>query len=280
MMLTNLASVLRAGGLKVTEVAGWKTRGHGQMTAVEAIVCHHTAGPKTGNYPSLAVVRDGRTGLAGPLSQLGLGRDGTVYVIAAGVCYHAGATFYTWQNNWHAIGIEAEADGVSAWPAVQVDAYARLNAALCKGYGVPVARVLGHKEIAKPKGRKTDPNLDMNQLRAATARALNTGDDDVTPEQMTTLVNAANAATAAANKAVLAANAAGQAAVNGAETAGRRWALYVLRYGLQTEDERVAAREEYEARRKAGDSVEQAMAAAAAILHPLDDQLEAAQGKG
>lgn len=112
-------------------------------------------------------------------------------------------------------------------------------------------------------------------------------EDDVTPEQMTTLVNAANAATAAATKAVLAANAAaaaakeaGQLAANSSETAGRRWALYTLRYGLQTEDERIAAREEYETRRKAGDSVEQAMAAAAAILHPLDDSLEAAQGKG
>lgn len=290
MILSDLATVARRSGLTVVEVAGWKTRGHGQFKSIEAVIDHHTATPKTakGDYPSLAVVRDGRTDLVGPLCNLGLGRSGTVYVVAAGVAYHAGTVFDTWQDNWHAIGIEAEADGVSAWPAVQVAAYARLNAALCKGYGVPVARVLGHKEIARPKGRKTDPNLDMNQLRAATTRALNTGDDDVTtPEQMTTLVNAANAATAAATKAVLAANAAaaaakeaGQLAANSSETAGRRWALYTLRYGLQTEDERIAAREEYEARRKAGDSVEQAMAAAAAILHPLDDSLEAAQGKG
>lgn len=84
MMLTDLATVLRAAGLKVQEVPGWKTRGHGQMTSVETIACHHTAGPKTGNYPSLGVVRDGRPGLDGPLAQLGLARDGTWLVIAAG----------------------------------------------------------------------------------------------------------------------------------------------------------------------------------------------------
>ena len=38
MMLTDLADVLRAAGLKVQEIAGWTTRGHGQMTDVEAII--------------------------------------------------------------------------------------------------------------------------------------------------------------------------------------------------------------------------------------------------
>ena len=166
MMLTNLADVVRTSGLKVIEVPGWKTRGHGQMTSVEAIICHHTAGPKTGAYPSLDTVVDGRPGLDGPLAQLGLGRDCAVRIIAAGVCYHAGAVFETWQNNWHAIGIEAEATGVDPWPADQYDAYVKLCAALRHGYGVPNARVLGHKEVAKPKGRKPDPNFDMASFRA------------------------------------------------------------------------------------------------------------------
>jgi hypothetical protein len=111
-------------------------------------------------------------------------------------------------------------------------------------------------------------------------------EDDVTPEQLAAILAGSAAATAAANKAAAAAVAAtaaakdaGQAAVNGAEAAGRRWALYVLRYGLQTEDERSHAREVYETRRKAGDSEEQAMAAAAAVLQPLDDTLEQVQGK-
>lgn len=180
MLLTDLADACRKSGLPVEEVPGWKTRGHGQMLAVRTIVCHHTAGPATGNYPSLGVVRDGRSDLPGPLSQLGLGRDGTVYVIAAGLSYHAGSVRQSDYGNSWSIGIEAEATGVTAWPAVQMEAYARLCAALCEHYGVPVSRVLGHKEVCAPAGRKTDPNFDMAAFRAAVTEA----GDTVSPEQM------------------------------------------------------------------------------------------------
>lgn len=167
MMLTDLADACRKSGLKVVEVDGWKGRGHGPMSSVDTIACHHTAtsAKAAGNYPSLGIVRDGRSDLPGPLAQLGLGRDGTVYVIAAGVCYHAGATFEKRQDNWHAIGIEAEHDGLSPWPAAQQNAYIRLCAALCEHYGLAADRVLGHKEIATPLGRKVDPNFDMPAFR-------------------------------------------------------------------------------------------------------------------
>lgn len=164
-MLTDLADACRATGLSVVETPGWKTRGHGPMTNVQTILCHHTAGPKNGELPSLATVRDGRPDLAGPLAHLMLGRSGTVYVIAAGLCWHAGVVFESSQANEHAIGIEAEATGVDPWPLVQYDAYARLTAGLAKHYGLSVARVLGHKEVACPLGRKSDPNFDMPAFR-------------------------------------------------------------------------------------------------------------------
>lgn len=174
MLLTDLADAARKSGLKVVEVDGWRTRGHGQMTAIETIVPHHTATSKAaaGDYPSLRIVRDGRPDLPGPLAQLGLGRSGTVYVIAAGVAYHAGATFERRQDNWHAIGIEAEHDGISPWPAAQVDAYARLCAALVEHYDLSVDRVQGHKEIASPLGRKIDPNFGMDDFRRRVAAAM------------------------------------------------------------------------------------------------------------
>lgn len=174
MRLTDLADACRKSGLTVVEVDGWRTRGHADFASIESIVCHHTATAKsaTGDYPSLRIVRDGRTGLPGPLSQLGLGRNGTVYVIAAGVSWHAGATFYPRQDNWHAIGIEAEHDGLSPWPAAQYEAYVRLVAALAMHYGVPVANVQGHKEVAKPLGRKVDPNFDMGAFRLSVSAAL------------------------------------------------------------------------------------------------------------
>ncbi|WP_409186503.1 N-acetylmuramoyl-L-alanine amidase [Amycolatopsis sp. VS8301801F10] len=166
MLLTSLATIARSAGLKVVEQPGWTARGHGQMSGVKAVVCHHTAGPAAGNAPSLGVVQNGRSDLAGPLAHYVLGRDGTVYVVAAGLCWHAGAVLNNnWSNNY-AIGIEAEATGTAAWPEVQLDAYARLCRALCAAFGLPISAVLGHKEVCSPRGRKSDPNFDMGAFRA------------------------------------------------------------------------------------------------------------------
>ena len=170
---TGLARVARRTGYPVIEVPGWKTRGHGPMKGCKTLVAHHTAGAARGDYPSLPVVRDGRAGLAGPLSQFGLGRSGTIYVIAAGLCWHTGETWTTSQSNSQAIGIEAENTGTGAepWPDVQMDAYVKLLSELCKEFGLPVTAVMGHREIAKPKGRKPDPRgIDLDELRAAVKR--------------------------------------------------------------------------------------------------------------
>ncbi len=165
MHLTDLAAACRKSGLKVVEVDGWESRGHGGFSRVDSIICHHTAGPRTGNMPSLNVCTHGRAGLSGPLCNLGLGRDGTVYVIAAGVGWHAGNVRSSIHSNSHAIGIEAEATGVTTWPKSQVEAYAKLCAALVAHYGLSTARVLGHKEVCNPAGRKIDPNFDMGNFR-------------------------------------------------------------------------------------------------------------------
>lgn len=171
MILTDLADAARSSGLRVIEVPGWQERGHhetGEMVAVETIVCHHTATSASapGDYPSLDVVTRGRADLPGPLAQLGLGRSGTVYVIAAGVAFHAGEVDHPTHDNWHAIGIEAEHDGLSPWPTDLKTSYARLCAALALHYGlIPHFDVQGHKEVAVPAGRKTDPNFAMDEFR-------------------------------------------------------------------------------------------------------------------
>ena len=175
LMVTDLADILRNAGLNVVEVSGWKTRGHGQMNPIKSILVHHTAGPATGDFPSLQIVRDGRSDLPGPLSQLGLGRTGTWYVIAAGLSYHAGKTIDdSLYANVNSIGIEAEGTGVPAtnaghsyWPEVQWQSYVRGVRALKTAFNVPTARVLGHKEAASPLGRKIDPNFSMDEFRGA-----------------------------------------------------------------------------------------------------------------
>jgi peptidoglycan hydrolase-like protein with peptidoglycan-binding domain len=176
--LTWLPEVLKAAGLKVAECEGWQTRGHGDMGSVLGVLCHHTATPgKNGNMPTLNTLIKGRADLSGPLSQLGLGRDGTFYIIAAGKCNHAGAGM--WQGvvsgNTHFIGIEAENTGGHEdfpWPVVQVEAYQRGVAAILKHVGKGAEFCAGHKEYALPKGRKPDPDLDMNAFRTAVAAIL------------------------------------------------------------------------------------------------------------
>jgi peptidoglycan hydrolase-like protein with peptidoglycan-binding domain len=171
-----LPTVLEQAGLKVAEVPGWETRGLGDVGAVLGVLCHHTAGPRKGNMPSLGVVRDGRPGLKGPLSQLGLGRDGTYYVIAAGRAQHAGRGDWlgVTDGNRNLIGIEAENSGGHGdpWPDIQLEAYRRGIAAILKHALLGAERCAGHKEYALPRGRKVDPNFDMVAFRAEVSQIM------------------------------------------------------------------------------------------------------------
>jgi hypothetical protein len=165
--LTDLAAVARKTSLEVIEVPGWETRGRGQMRDVRVVVCHHTATlNRTADMPSLNTLINGRPDLRGPLSHFGLSRTGKVYVIAPGRCNHAGKVRNPSWGNHHSIGIEAEATGTDSWPEVQLAAYAQLCRVLVDYFGLSVSAVLGHKEVADPPGRKSDPNFDMAAFRA------------------------------------------------------------------------------------------------------------------
>lgn len=173
--LTWLPMALRNAGLKVALVDGWETRGRGDVGETVGVICHHTAGPQSGNMPSLNTLINGRSDLPGPLAQLGLGRDGTYYVIAAGRCNHAGP------GSWHGItsgntsfiGIEGENTGrpEDGWPGVQMDAYRRGVAAILQHIGRGAEFCCGHKEYAP--NRKPDPLFDMNPFRALVTGIMN-----------------------------------------------------------------------------------------------------------
>jgi hypothetical protein len=172
-----LADALRAGGLPVVEVGDWRARSTGTMQTPIGVLGHHTAGPAGGNFPSLNVVVNGRPGLSGPLAQLGLGRDGTWFVIAAGRANHAGVGVLPWvprdRGNEYLIGVEAESTGRGDWTGPQLDAYPRGVAALLRHLKLPADRFAGHKEYAPT--RKIDPfgwPGDMAGFRSSVARIL------------------------------------------------------------------------------------------------------------
>ncbi|MFD0657164.1 peptidoglycan recognition protein family protein [Thermocatellispora tengchongensis] len=163
--LTQLADVAQRTGCPVVEVTGWRTRGHGPQPEVRGIVCHHTAG-----WADMHIVRDGWPGLDGPLSHFWLRRDGTIYVVAAGRCWHNAPSTSPDHDNSSSIGIEAENDGRAPWPAVQLAAFKALCAELCREFGLTAAAVKGHKEVNR---QKVDPHsIDMTAFRAEVARLM------------------------------------------------------------------------------------------------------------
>jgi peptidoglycan hydrolase-like protein with peptidoglycan-binding domain len=172
-----LPEVLLDAGLKVAKLDGWEFRGLGDMGETLGVICHHTGGPHSLNMPSLNTIINGRADLRGPLAQLGLGRDGTFYVIAAGRCNHAGQGVWNrvTSGNAHFIGIEAENTGVAddlPWPEVQMKSYQHGVAAILRNLNQTADWCAGHKEFALPQGRKDDPSFDMAKFRGAVSAIL------------------------------------------------------------------------------------------------------------
>lgn len=176
--LSWLPEVLRGAGLKVAEQPGWLQRGS-VLGEVRGVICHHTGTRADGIMPTLRMLSEGVTQangrfLPGPLAQLGLGRDGTYFVVAAGRCNHAGTG--AWRGitdgNAHFIGIEAENRGTPSdpWPSVQLDAYRRGVSAILKHVGASADYCCAHREYALPPGRKDDPHsVDMGDFRRQVA---------------------------------------------------------------------------------------------------------------
>lgn len=177
----NTAALLRAAGLTVVEVDGWETRGRPASTggfAPVGVLCHHTATSQASS--DAAVIRllvMGRSDLPGPLCHFGLGRSGTVYVIASGRANHAGrakasGTVAAGDGNSLYIGVEAFNDGRGEpWPSAQYDAYALLCAVLSKKItGNSVNTVRAHKETSVTG--KIDPTFSMDAFRSRVAAAM------------------------------------------------------------------------------------------------------------
>ena len=176
--LTWMAAAFRKNGLHVREVSGWKTRGRPFSFAPRGVVFHHTASSKqSGAAPSLAICVHGRSDLPGPLCHVMVGRDGTVYVVAAGRANHAGLGGH-WRNipqdsaNSYLAGVEVENDGRGEpWNEKQLAVCDVVFATLLVGLRRRESWLCGHKEWAPT--RKIDPaKIDMNKYRRRVRTAI------------------------------------------------------------------------------------------------------------
>jgi hypothetical protein len=169
---SRLLAVLKAEGVKVAEYPGWRTRERDDETGkpfgpVHLVLNHHTAGTN-----SLTVVaKNGVAGLPGPLAHIHLAKSGLATLCSAGRTNHAGLmarnayTSFLNEERSHpapskasgtvdgndvSYGIETEnlGNGKDVYPRAQYDAWARINAAICREYGWTAESCGCHKETS------------------------------------------------------------------------------------------------------------------------------------
>lgn len=196
--LTDIADQLRKRGLTVVEVPGWRTRGYAGygFYGLAGVLHHHTATGRaayaSSNAPTLNLLVNGRSDLPGPLCNLAFGRDGTVYVVAAGWANHAGRGaapgFPQDQGNGWLIGIEAESSGVQPWDWTpdQLRVWPYLGAALEAAYLVArpadLRLQLGHREYSS-EGKIDPAGMNLDAFRASINKVLATGRTPTKPSK-------------------------------------------------------------------------------------------------
>lgn len=191
-----LVNALRAEGLRVITVGEWRTRSRSSGGArpwgpIYGVMNHHTV--TRGAEASVRICYDGYAGLPGPLCHAVITKDGTVHVTSAGRANHAGggdpnvlaavrderyndrppvpqvgnATGV--DGNAHFYGFECEnmGDGKDPWPAVQVEAMVRANAAIERFYKWTEKSSIAHAEWSKDKSDPRGPGMpSMPNFRA------------------------------------------------------------------------------------------------------------------
>ncbi len=168
---------LKAAGVVVREIDGWRTRGRDWTRTPVGVWDHHDASTvKSGEWGGLGVITYGRSDVPGPLSQFQVARclDGVpkVAIVAAGRANHAGRGGplgpipQNSANSW-VYGAEKANNGLDEpyTPAANYAADALFWAVLKECAAPKLLR--GHREWAP--GRKTDPRYSMTRQREQVA---------------------------------------------------------------------------------------------------------------
>lgn len=167
-----LPAALRAVGLSVTECAGWRDRSHGALPDDPDVVQHHDASPAGDSPGALGWMLDNWNTAS---AQIWIDNYGGVFLVGAGVAYHAGRTAAGTTDNADSVGIETDHTVGEAWPEDQLSAL-RLVSAVILAHGRKDAGSLWfHSTIAVPAGRKRDPDgLVLDDERRAVAAIIAT----------------------------------------------------------------------------------------------------------
>jgi hypothetical protein len=213
MTATQVVTQLKKWGIRYVEIPGWATHNRNSVGAwgpVNGFIWHHTgADITTANAKTYAsgMLYSGRSDLPGPLCQLSIGLDGTVFLVGWGRANHAGGgdpvvlqhvinEDYTGQlhptkgnsngvdGNAHFYGVEIQYSGSHAMAAIQYKTALRLSAAICDFHGWSEKSVVAHGEWSSDKwdpGYAPSKVMAMPAVRAdvkATLTAGPTQEDD------------------------------------------------------------------------------------------------------
>jgi N-acetylmuramoyl-L-alanine amidase len=136
---------------------------------IDTIVLHHTA--SNNGAADLAHMRNPKSEVS---AHYMVDRDGKIYQLVGDSkrAWHAGKGELhgvPTDVNGRSIGIEIVNDGSGKTPftEAQMKSLTQLTGYLKQQYNVPMSNIVGHKDVAVPKGRKSDPapNFDWNRLR-------------------------------------------------------------------------------------------------------------------
>lgn len=164
--LTDLADVLRRAGVTVVELDGWQDRARssgGYDGGPLATFWHHTASAGDGAADAEYCTFGSDDA---PVCNVVVGRDGVVYVCAAGATntngkggphtLPSGVTIPQDGANARVIGMELSSDGVGmTYPAAQMAAAFAVSTACAAAYGLAADDVVTHQVWAP--SRKIDP---------------------------------------------------------------------------------------------------------------------------
>lgn len=185
MSAARFLAALKAEGVDVVEVGDWEHHNRNSKGAwgpVHGVMIHHTV--TSGTQNTVNIVKNGYSGLPGPLCHGMIAKSGKVYLVGYGRANHAGLgdddvlravinetdapadNEANTDGNRAFYGFECEnkGDGKDPWPAAQLEAIERVSAAICRVHDWGPLSVIGHLEW---QPGKVDPRgFTMDSMRS------------------------------------------------------------------------------------------------------------------